>query len=84
MLKKIPDTLPACAACSECFYHCFMKSKKNYLIFPKFLLLKESEVQYSSAKLVEDPEKRIGKMAGRKAGNIIEDTSGEVDPGRDI
>ena len=78
MLKKIPDAHPACSVCSECFYHLLHEIEEKLSDFPEIPALKRADVQYPSAKLLEDPEKRIGKMAGRKAGNIIEDTSGEV------
>lgn len=87
MLKKVPVTLPACAACSECFYHILQEIEDKLSSFPEIPVLKRAEIQSSSAKLIENSVKRSEEIAGRKArnlikgrkeGNLIEDTSGEI------
>ncbi|WP_243685339.1 type II/IV secretion system ATPase subunit [Methanosarcina barkeri] len=64
------------------FIRCFMKLKKNYPVFLKFLLLKKSETWFLSKRPVENSEKGIGKTIektiGKVTGSLIKDTSGEA------
>ncbi len=82
MLKKVQGTIPACAACSECFYHMLHEIEEKLSYSPEIPALKKSEIQCFSAKSVENPERRIGKTVGKKVeimvGNLLKDTSGEV------
>jgi type IV secretory pathway ATPase VirB11/archaellum biosynthesis ATPase len=83
-LKKVPNSSPACAACSQNFYG-MLNEIEGKLTFPAGIpVLKKSEVQHSQAKSAENSGKTTGRTTGkneateRKNGDLIEDTSGEV------
>ena len=59
MLKKVPDTHPACAVCSECFYHMLNQIEEKLSHFPEIHALKRAGVQCFSPNLIEDTSGEI-------------------------
>jgi type IV secretory pathway ATPase VirB11/archaellum biosynthesis ATPase len=80
MLKKVPDDSPECAVCSSCFYYNLQEIEKKLSSFPDVPAIKRAEIQYSSPKMIKEPEKRNWGMLwikiralikGKVSGNLI-------------
>jgi hypothetical protein len=54
MLKKSPDTHPACTVCSECFYHILQEIEEKLSYFPEIPVLKRADFQCYSANMIEN------------------------------
>ncbi|AKB74058.1 Flagella-related protein FlaI [Methanosarcina lacustris Z-7289] len=92
MAGRVLDTTPVCLACSECFYSVLNEIEEKMSGFPEIPVIKKSGYSLAAGWLESTEEKvnlseekagkkvkgTIGGRAGRKAGNLIEDISGET------
>ena len=80
MLKKLPDTHPACAVCFECYSNILHEIEEKLSCFPEIPALKKADVQCHSIKVIESSKKGNERTATKRAKkpNLIENISGET------
>ncbi len=90
ILKKIPNILPVCSGCSECFYQTLREMEEKLSFFPEIPALNRAEIRFSSANLPGNSgkflrngaetktEAKVESKIETKAKKLIEDISEEV------
>ncbi len=90
ILKKIPNILPVCSGCSECFYQTLREMEEKLSSFPEIPALNRAEIRFSSANLPGNSgkflrngaetktEAKVESKIETKAKKLIEDISEEV------
>jgi len=66
MLKKVPNILPVCSECSECFYQTLREMEEKLSSFPEIPALNRAEIRFPSASLTDNSGKVLGNGAETK------------------
>ncbi|MCQ1535007.1 type II/IV secretion system ATPase subunit [Methanosarcina sp. KYL-1] len=84
-LRKVPDASPGCEFCSECFYDMLREMKEKARFLPEIPAQINSVIPAplqdikAGGNEKAESEKTVGKKARReKAGNLMQDISGEI------